>query len=225
MAYLLFILPAFLLSLYAQFKVQSTFNKYSQVRSFKGFTGADVASAILRRNGMAGRVNIDAVRGSLSDHYDPGARTVRLSETVYGSSSISAVGVAAHEVGHAIQHAERYGPLELRHKIVPVTNFASSASFPILLIGFIMNSLDLIFIGIILFSAVVLFHIVTLPVELNASRRAVVQLADAGLVSDYEIPMVKKVLGAAALTYLAATLSAVANLLYYIFIFMGAGDE
>jgi len=224
-AYLLFILPALLLSLYAQFKVQSTFNRYSQVRSVKGLTGAEVASAILRRNGMTGRVNVDAVKGSLSDHYDPVARTVRLSETVYGRNSISAVGVAAHEVGHAIQHAEHYGPLELRHRIVPVTNFASSASFPILLIGFIFNSLDLIFIGIILFSAVVLFHIVTLPVELNASRRAVVQLADAGLVSSHEIPMVKKVLGAAALTYLAATLSAVANLLYYIFIFMGASDE
>ncbi len=224
MGYLLFILPAFILSIYAQFKVKSTFNKYSQVRSSRGQNGSDVASTILRRNGISGRVNVEPVSGSLSDHYDPTAKKVRLSEPVYGSNSIAAVGIAAHEVGHAIQHAEQYGPLELRHKIVPVTNFASSASFPILLIGFIMNSLDLVFIGIVLFSAVVLFHVVTLPVELNASRRAVVQLSESGLVSSSELPAVKKVLGAAALTYLAATLMAVANLLYYLMIFMG-GDE
>jgi len=222
--YLIFILPAFILSMYAQFKVKSTFNKYSQVRSSRGYSGADVASNILRRNGIGGRVNVEPVRGSLSDHYDPVSQTVRLSETVYGSNSIAAIGVAAHEVGHAIQHAEHYGLLELRHKIVPVTNFASSASFPILLVGFLMNSLDLIFIGIVLFSAVVLFHLVTLPVELNASGRAIVQLREAGLVSNDEVSAVKKVLGAAALTYLAATLMAVANLLYYLMIFMG-GDE
>ncbi len=224
MGYLIFILPAFILSMYAQFKVKSTFNKYSQVRSSRGYSGADVASNILRRNGIGGRVNVEPVRGSLSDHYDPVSQTVRLSETVYGSNSIAAIGVAAHEVGHAIQHAEHYGLLELRHKIVPVTNFASSASFPILLVGFLMNSLDLIFIGIVLFSAVVLFHLVTLPVELNASGRAIVQLREAGLVSNDEVSAVKKVLGAAALTYLAATLMAVANLLYYLMIFMG-GDE
>ncbi len=163
--------------------------------------------------------------GSLSDHYDPSAKTVRLSEDVYGSNSIAAIGVAAHEVGHAIQHNLQYGPLELRHKMVPVTNFASSASFPILLLGLFLQISDLIYIGIILFSAVVLFHVVTLPVEFNASRRAVVQLAETGLVSNEEIPMVKKVLGAAALTYVAAALSAIANLLYYLLIFTGGGDD
>lgn len=218
MLYLILILPAFILSIYAQFKVKSTFNKYSKVRAGRGITGAEVASMILRRNGM-GNVAVEPVRGSLTDHYDPTSRTVRLSETVYGSSSIAALGVAAHEVGHAIQHNQQYGPLELRHKLVPITNFASTASFPILLLGFIMYSADLILLGIILFSAVVLFHVVTLPVELNASRRAVLQLSEAGIISRQEEPMVKKVLSAAALTYLAATLSAIANLLYYVLIF------
>ena len=225
MTYLIFILPALILSVYAQFKVKSTFSKYSQVRSARGITGVDAASTILRRNGLAGQVSIEAVAGSLSDHYDPQARVLRLSQDVYGSNSIAAIGVAAHEVGHAIQHSQQYGPLELRHKIVPVTNFASSASFPILLLGLFLNIADLIFIGIILFSAVVVFHLVTLPVEFNASRRAVVQLAEAGVITSEETPMVKKVLGAAALTYVAATLSAIANLLYYVMIFMGSSDD
>ncbi|HOQ08864.1 MAG TPA: zinc metallopeptidase [Syntrophomonadaceae bacterium] len=224
MSYILFILPAFILSLYAQFKVKSTFNRYSQVRSSRGMSGAEVASMLLRRNGMSSTVGIQPIPGSLTDHYDPTAKMVRLSETVYGSNSISAIGVAAHEVGHAIQHQHQYGPLTLRHKLVPVTNFASSASFPILLVGFFIGSLDLIMVGIILFSAVVLFHLVTLPVELNASRRAVLQLSEAGIIASDEVPMVKKVLGAAALTYLAATLSAIANLLYYLSIF-GGSDE
>lgn len=224
MSYLIFILPALLLSLYAQFKVKSTFNRYSNVRSSRGMNGAEAANTILRRNGLASTVKIEPVRGSLTDHYDPRVKALRLSETVYGSNSISAIGVAAHEVGHAIQHQQQYGPLTLRHKLVPITNFASSASFPILLLGFIMNIADLVMIGIVLFSAVVLFHVVTLPVELNASNRAVVQLSEAGIINSSEVPMVKKVLGAAALTYLAATLSAIANLLYYLAIFGGSDD-
>ena len=221
--YLLFIIPALLLSIYAQFKVKSTFNRYSRVRSSRGLSGAEAANTILRRNGLS-TVSGEPIRGSLTDHYDPTVKTLRLSETVYGSNSISAIGVAAHEVGHAIQHQQQYGPLALRHKLVPVTNFASSASFPILLVGYFINSLDLVMIGILLFSAVVLFHVVTLPVELNASNRAVMQLSDAGIISSNEVPMVKKVLGAAALTYLAATLSAIANLLYYLAIFGGSDD-
>ncbi|MBO8158516.1 zinc metallopeptidase [Thermosyntropha sp.] len=224
MAYLIFILPAFVLSLYAQFKVKSTFEKYSRVRNRRGMTGAEVASVLLRRNGI-NRVNVEPIGGSLTDHYDPSVQTVRLSETVYGSSSLAAIGVAAHEVGHAIQHSQQYGPLELRHKLVPVTNFASSASFPILLIGLFMYSADLILLGIILFSAVVLFHLVTLPVEFNASRRAIAQLTEAGIISMDEVPAVKKVLSAAALTYLAAALSAIANLLYYLTIFLAAGGN
>lgn len=221
--YIMFILPALILSIYAQFKVKSTFNRYSQVRSTKGTSGANVASTILRRNGIS-NVNVEAVGGKLTDHYDPVSHSLRLSEGVYGSSSISAIGVAAHEVGHAIQHQQQYGPMELRHKLVPITNFASSASFPLIIVGALIGISDLIFIGIILFSAVVLFHLVTLPVELNASRRAVVQLAECGLVTNEEVPMVKKVLSAAAFTYVAATLTAIANLLYYVMIFMG-NDE
>ncbi|MDD2371953.1 MAG: zinc metallopeptidase [Syntrophomonadaceae bacterium] len=224
LSYLIFILPALILSIYAQLKVKSTFNRYSKVRSSRGISGAEVATTILRRNGMSGQVGVEPVAGSLSDHYDPTTHKVRLSETVYDNNSIAAIGVAAHEVGHAIQHHESYGPLELRHRIVPIANFASGASFPVLLLGFFMQSLDLIMVGVILFSAVVVFHLVTLPVELNASRRAVAQLSSSGIISGTEVPMVKKVLGAAALTYLAATLSSIATLLYYLMIFTG-GDE
>ncbi|KUG03782.1 putative metal-dependent peptidase [hydrocarbon metagenome] len=223
MGYLIFILPALLLSIYAQYKVSATFKKYSQVRSSRGTTGADVAGTILRRNNM--NIRVEPVAGSLSDHYDPRSKVVRLSESVYGSDSISAIGVAAHEVGHALQHRDRYGLLEIRHKLVPVTNFSSSASFPILLIGFFLNNLGMVYLGIILFSVVVLFHLVTLPVELNASRRAVALLSENGLVSGAELPGVKSVLGAAALTYLAATLSAVSSLLYYLMIFTGGSDN
>lgn len=222
--YLMFIIPPLLLSIYAQFKVKSTFKKYSAVRSTRGYTGKDVAQTILRNNGIS-QVNVEAIGGNLTDHYDPRSHTLRLSETVYGNNSIAAIGVAAHEVGHAIQHQQQYGPLELRHSLVPVANFASSAAFPILLIGMLINQMNFVLVGIILFSAVVLFHVVTLPVEFNASRRAVLQLSETGLIGSEEIPMVKKVLGAAALTYLAAALSAIANLMYYLLIFMGSGDE
>lgn len=226
--YLMFMIPPLILSLYAQYRVKSTFNKYSAVRSSRGYTGRDVAQTLLRNNGIS-QVNVEAIRGSLTDHYDPRDRTLRLSETVYGNNSIAAIGVAAHEVGHAVQHQQEYGPLALRHRIVPVANFASSAAFPILLIGMFLSrtsfGLNMILLGIVLFSAVVLFHVVTLPVEFNASRRAVVQLSETGLISNEEVPMVKKVLGAAALTYLAAALSAIANLMYYLLIFMGASDE
>jgi len=225
MGYLIFILPAVLLSLFAQYKVKATFKRYSQVRSSRGYTATDVAKTILQRNGLGGQVHINAIAGSLSDNYDPRNRTLNLSETVYGSDSISAIGVAAHEVGHAIQHQQKYAPLELRHAIVPITNFASSASFPIILVGMLMNSMNLMMLGVVLFTAVVVFHLVTLPVEFNASHRAVVQLTEAGLVSNDEVKMVKAVLGAAAFTYLAATLAAIANLLYYVMIFTGNSDD
>lgn len=223
--YFIFIIPALLISLYAQYRVKTTFNKYAQIRSSRGSTGADVAAAILQRNGLGSLVGIQPIAGNMTDNYDPRTRILNLSETVYGSNSIAAIGVAAHEVGHAIQHQQQYGPMQLRAAIVPVTNFASSASFPILLVGMLMNSLNLILLGIILFSAVVVFNIVTLPVEFNASRRAVLQLSESGLVSAEEVPMVNNVLSAAAFTYLAATLMALANLLYYVMIFMGGRDE
>ncbi|HWP96213.1 MAG TPA: zinc metallopeptidase [Syntrophomonadaceae bacterium] len=222
--YLIFMLPALILSIYAQARVSSNFKRYSQVRNHRGISGAEAARILLGNNGIGG-VRIEPVRGSLSDHYDPRDRTLRLSESVYGNASIAAIGVAAHEVGHAIQHNQHYGPLELRHAIVPVTNFASGASWVVLLLGFWLQMTNLVFLGIGLFSIVVLFHIVTLPVELNASHRAVVQLSEAGLISEDERPMVKKVLSAAALTYVAAALSSVANLLWYLMIFSGGSDE
>ncbi len=225
MLYLIFIIPALIISLYAQFKIKATYSKYSEVRSSRGTTAANAAGVLLQRNGMGGKVAIKPIAGQLTDNYDPRNHTLNLSESVYGSTSIAAIGVAAHEVGHAIQHNQNYAPLQLRASIVPVANFASSASFPILLLGMLFNSLNLIMVGIILFSAVVVFHLVTLPVEFNASRRAVMQLSEAGLVSSDEVPMVKKVLGAAAMTYVAATLTAIANLLYYVMIFMGGRDE
>lgn len=224
MLYFVIMLPFILIAIYAQIKVKSTFNRYSKVRSSRGVTGAQAASDLLSRNGLS-KVRVEAIRGSLSDHYDPSTGVIRLSEDVYGSTSIAALGVAAHEVGHAVQHKEKYGPLELRHTIVPVTNFASSASYFIILIGMIMQSANFLLAGILLFSAVVLFHLVTLPVELNASRRAVFQLRDTGLITTDEVPMVKKVLGAAAFTYLAAVLSSIATLLYYIMIFAGSNDD
>ncbi|MGE5391060.1 MAG: zinc metallopeptidase [Deltaproteobacteria bacterium] len=224
MLYFVIMLPFILIAIYAQIKVKTTFNRYSNVRSSRGITGAQAASELLARNGLSG-VRVEPIGGSLSDHYDPSSGVVRLSETVFGSTSIAALGVAAHEVGHAVQHAKKYGPLELRHTIVPVTNFASSASYFIILLGMIMQSANFLLAGIILFSAVVLFHVVTLPVELNASRRAVAQLSSAGLVTNEEVPMVKKVLGAAAFTYLAAVLSSIATLLYYIMIFAGSNDD
>lgn len=224
MLYLAIMLPFILISVYAQIKVNTTFKQYSQVRSSRGVTGAQAATTLLSRNGLSS-VKVEPIGGSLSDHYDPSTGIVRLSESVYGSNSIAAVGVAAHEVGHAVQHKEKYGPLELRHAIVPVTSFASNASYFIILLGFILNNMGWLLAGIILFSAVVLFHLVTLPVELNASRRAVLQLSEAGLITNQEVPMVKKVLGAAAFTYLAAVLSSIATLLYYIMIFAGSSDD
>lgn len=222
--YLIFMLPALILSIFAQARVSSVFKRYSRVSNSRGYTGAQAASVLLNRNGL-NQVRIEPIEGSLSDLYDPRSRTLKLSETVYGSASIAAIGVAAHEVGHAIQHNQRYGPLEFRHAMVPVTNLASGASWLVIIIGFLLQWSNMILLGIILFSVVVLFHLVTLPVEFNASHRAVVQLGEAGLISADEAPLVKKVLGAAALTYVAATLSSVMTLLYYVMMFAGGSDD
>lgn len=224
LGYLIFMLPALILTVFAQTRVYSVFNRYSRVRNARGCTGAQAAGVLLNKNGLS-QVRIEPIGGRLSDLYDPRSRTLRLSENVYGSASIAAIGVAAHEVGHAIQHNQRYGPLEFRHAMVPVTNFASGASWFVIIIGFLLQWSNMVLLGIILFSVVVLFHLVTLPVEFNASRRAVVQLSEAGLISAEEAPQVKKVLGAAALTYVAATLSSVMTLLYYVMMFAGGSDD
>ncbi|NLU49851.1 MAG: zinc metallopeptidase [Syntrophomonadaceae bacterium] len=217
------LIPALILSVYAQYKVQSTFSRYSQVASSRLLTGADLAGQLLRGGGLYG-VRVEYTPGNLTDHYDPAQRVLRLSESVYGSNSVAALGVAAHEVGHAIQHHEGYVPLQLRNSIVPVANLASTAAMPLLFIGIIMGSLGLIKLGAVLFSAVVVFQLVTLPVEFNASNRAVSLLSRGGYLDAREIPMVKKVLGAAAMTYLAAALVSVLNLARFL-VLAGMGRE
>lgn len=208
----LMLIPAMLLALYAQSKVQRTFAALSQVRGRRGMSGAEVATAILRANGLAA-VEVEAQPGTLTDHYDPRVRKVRLSEPVYGGRSLAAVGVAAHEVGHALQDASGYMPLRFRHGLLGPAQLGSTLAWPLALVGLLMGSPKLLDIGIILFSGAVLFHIVTLPVELNASRRALAQLTTNGVLAPDEIAGARKVLNAAALTYLAAAAVAVVNLL------------
>ena len=208
----LLVLPAFLLALWAQFRVQSTYAKYSRVRSVRGRTAAEVARQILDDHGL-GYVQVDRIGGKLTDNYDPRTNIVHLSQEVYGSSSIAAIGVAAHECGHAVQHAEEYGPLKLRSAIIPITNIGSSLSIPLFLIGLLFNFSILMNIGILLFGLVALFQLITLPVEFNASRRALSTIGERGLLTDDETRGAKKVLSAAALTYVAALASSLAQLL------------
>ncbi len=210
------LLPAILFTLYAQAKVQGNFRKYSQVRSMRGLTGAQAARKMLDANGLY-NVEIERVRGSLTDHYDPRDRVLRLSETVYGVSSVAAVSVACHEAGHAVQHAEQYMPLLMRNNIVPLVNFASQLSWPLIVVGIILGASSgigdlLFFVGVIAFLAVILFHGITLPVEFNASSRALAQMETLGLIADDEERGAKKVLRAAAMTYVASLAMALMNL-------------
>lgn len=207
----LILIPAILISAWAQFKVSSTFNKYSTVRSINGYTGAQVARILLNDAGLQ-EVEIQQVPGRLSDHYDPRAKVLRLSSDVYGSTSVASIGVAAHEVGHAIQDKESYSALVFRNAIVPAVNFSSSLSWILFFIGILLSYSTLVTIGIILFSVVVLFQLVTLPVEFNASSRALKLLEARGILYDKEVDGARKVLSAAALTYVAATLMAVLQL-------------
>ncbi|HHD2751548.1 TPA: zinc metallopeptidase [Clostridium perfringens] len=207
----LILIPAILISAWAQFKVSSTFNKYSTVRSTNGYTGAQVARILLNNAGLQD-VEIQQVPGRLSDHYDPRAKVLRLSSDVYGSTSVASIGVAAHEVGHAIQDKESYAALVFRNAIVPVVNFSSSLSWILFFIGILFSYKSLVAIGIILFSAVVLFQLVTLPVEFNASSRALKLLEGQGILYDNEVKEAREVLSAAALTYVAATLMAILQL-------------
>lgn len=218
---IILLIPAIILTMFAQAKVKSAFSRWSQVPGGTGLTGAQAARKVLDQNGLYD-VPIVPVRGSLTDHYDPRDRSVHLSETVFNSDSVSAVGVACHECGHAIQHANGYFPLRFRDSIVPVVNFASQASWILIMIGLVLlfnqgsagQMGDMIFnIGVIAFLIVILFHLITLPVEFNASRRAVAQIEAMQLVAPGNERGVKKVLKAAALTYVAALAVAVANLL------------
>ncbi len=209
-SYFVFILPAMLLSLYAQMKITSSFGKYSQVSSDTNYSGAQVARIILDRNGL-GDVAIKQVPGKLTDHYDPRTRTISLSPSVYGDNSIASLSVAAHEVGHAMQHAENYIPLKLRSAIAPIASFGSRLVWIFIMVGFLISPI-LIEVGILMFISVVIFQLITLPVEFNASRRALAQLED-GIMPRENIQGSRKVLSAAALTYIAATLAAIGQLL------------
>ncbi len=209
---MLILLPALILSFYAQYKVQSTFNRFISIANYGGYTGAEVAKKILDAMGL-GDIPIDRIGGYLSDHYDPRKKVLRLSDAVYNGRSIAAIGVAAHEAGHAIQHANGYVPLSIRNAIVPIANFGSQAAFLFIFLGLIMGAMTMLDIAIYLFLAVVAFQLITLPVEFNASSRAVELLSVQGFVTRDEEKSVKKVLNAAALTYVAAAASAVAQLL------------
>ena len=213
--YFIFMIPGLIVSMWAQAKVKRTFAKYNNVPTLQGLTGAQAARRILDGNGLA-NVPVERVAGSLSDHYDPKANVVRLSDATYASTSVGAVGVAAHEVGHAVQHAVGYGPARLRSAIVPVCNIGTSLSVPLIVVGFMLQFFGLIYVGIALFSLAVVFQLVTLPVEFNASSRAVQTLDSTGMVTPEEGAGVRKVLTAAALTYVAALLTSLLQLAYYI---------
>ncbi len=215
---MILIIPGIILTLWAQAKVKSAYSKYSQVRSRSGVTGAQVARDILNRSGLQ-RVTVEPIEGELTDHYDPRAGVLRLSEGVYGSQSIAALGIAAHETGHAIQHAEHYSALVLRTAIAPAAATGSQLGIWLFMIGFFIAAFAhgafawLIDVGLILFSVAVFFTLVTLPVEFNASKRAIAILEKGGYLTIDEIPQAKKVLDAAALTYVAAAATAVLTLL------------
>jgi uncharacterized protein len=206
------LIPAFLFALYAQMKVKTTYSKYSQISTRGGRTGAEVARYIMRDAGVAG-VDVEHTPGQLSDHYDPRQRVLRLSDGVYQGRSIAALGIAAHEVGHAVQHAQKYLPLHLRSVMYPATSFGSTLAWPLFLIGLIFQTGFLLNVGIVLFSVAVLFTIITLPVEFNASSRALKALATGGYLTEEELGGARQVLQAAALTYVAAAAMAVAQLL------------
>jgi hypothetical protein len=210
--YLILVVPTLLLSLWAQFKVKSTFSKYSKVQSSRRITGVNAADILLRSNSISD-VRVEAVGGSLTDHYSPSDKKLRLSDPVYGSTSIAAIGVAAHEAGHAIQHATRWGPLALRSTLVPVANIGSRFGPILAMVGLFMSLPILLNIGIFLFSGAVLFYLITLPVEFNASNRALALLRSNNVLTEQELNGARKVLTAAALTYVASALTAIASLL------------
>ncbi len=216
--YLILIIPTMLFALWAQSKVSSTFNKYSRVRSSRGYTAAQICRQILDGNGLY-NVRIEHIAGNLTDHFDPTTNVVRLSDSVYNSTSVASIGVAAHEVGHAIQHATGYFPIRIRSAIIPITNFGSKLSMPLILLGFIMQAQPLINLGIILFSLMTLFQLVTLPVELNASGRALRTLEGDNILYGEEVSQARQVLTAAALTYVAALLTSAAQLLRLILLY------
>lgn len=225
--YILFSLPALLLGLWAQFKVQSAFKKYSQVRSYQGLSGAEIARRMLDFNGLQ-NVQIEQVNGMLSDHYDPRTRVLRLSPDVYRGISLAAAGVAAHEAGHAIQHREGYALLNLRSLMVPTVQIGSWLGPIIFMIGLLLSSMigtTLAWVGLALFGLTALFSVITLPVEFNATSRAKAWLTDTGFIMRDEMTGVNRVLDAAALTYVAGAIQAISTILYYAFLLVGRRDN
>ena len=218
--YIIFIIPALLFGIWAQISVQSAFSKYSRVPSARGYTGAEVAKLLLGQNGIYD-VTIRHMSGRLTDNFNPREKTLNLSDDVYNSTSVAAIGVAAHETGHAIQHAVGYRPIKWREAIIPVTQLGSWAYFPIILLGIVFSSQTLVNVGILLFATIALFQLVTLPVEFNASNRAIATLENNGILYGNEITGAKAVLRAAALTYVAALVSSLAQLLRLLVIFGG----
>lgn len=217
----LLVIPAIIFALIAQIKVKTTFNRYSSEHNQHGYTAKEVARKILDDNGLQ-NISIEYISGELTDHYDPSANVIRLSESVYSSTSVAAIGVAAHEVGHAIQHAKGYAPIKVRQAIIPITRIGSSLAVPLVLVGMLFAALDwLIPVGIFLYTGVVFFQAVTLPVEFNASNRALKTLDENLILYKDEVKMAKKVLGAAAMTYVAAMFSSLMSLLRLILIVNG----
>ena len=227
MTYLLLVLPCMIFAMIASSRVNSTFQKYAKQFSRRGITGAEAAQRVLSHNGVTG-VRIERVAGNLTDHYDPRTNVIRLSDSVYSSTSTAAIGVACHEAGHAVQYAREYAPIKLRAAIIPLTNFGSRLAMPLILAGILFTFLGefstvLVYLGIAAFGLSFLFQVITLPVEFNASRRAMNAIRDANLLTEEEQRGAKKTLEAAAMTYVAATAVALAQLLRLIMIFGGRG--
>lgn len=223
--YLVLVLPCLILSLWASASVNSTFKRYSTQYSVRRITGADAAQRVLRNHGVY-NVRIERVAGNLTDHFDPKSNVIRLSDNVYDSTSTAAIGVACHEAGHAVQYATHYAPIKLRAAIIPITNFGSKLAMPLILLGLVLSvfgnfSYTLVYVGIACFGLSLVFQLVTLPVEFNASRRAIRSIDDAGILTQQELTGAKKTLKAAAMTYVAATAVSLAQLLRLIVLFGG----
>lgn len=223
--YIVLVLPCIILSLWASSSVKNTFRRYSQQFSSRRITGADAAQRVLRNHGVT-NVRIERISGNLTDHFDPKTNVIRLSDDVYGSTSTAAIGVACHEAGHAVQYAQNYAPIKLRAAIIPITNFGSKLAMPLILLGIVLSflgnfSYGLVYLGIACFGLSLIFQLITLPVEFNASRRAVRAISEAGILTPQELSGAKKTLKAAAMTYVAATAVSLAQLLRLIILFGG----
>ena len=227
--YIVLVLPCVILSLWASMNVNSTFNKYAKRNSVRGLTGAQAAQRVLQANGVH-NVKVERVQGHLTDHFDPRTNIIRLSDQVYDSTSIASIGVACHEAGHAVQHAKEYAPIKLRSAVIPITNIGSRLAIPLILVGMLLTylgnfSYTLVYIGIGCFAMTLLFELITLPVEFNASSRAIQAITDFGILNTEEIKGAKKTLQAAALTYVAAAAVTLAQLLRLILLFTGRKDD